>query len=133
MVAAQNHSGTPRDLTTSNLLAVPVADDQWGIIVAWLWQAYSQDLATAVNGLPYADGHYQCRELSRFPSADGAGYIAWRPHPNPGEEAPTGFAIIDGLQGPRRSVAGFWVAPAARRNGAGRTLALDVLARHPGP
>ena len=132
MVAAQNHSGTPRDLTTSNLIVVPVADDQWGI-VAWLWQAYRQDLATAVNGLPYADGHYQCRELIRFPSADGAGYIAWRPHPNPGEEAPTGFAIIDGLQGPRRSVAGFWVAPAARRSGAGRTLALDVLARHPGP
>jgi predicted acetyltransferase len=132
MVAAQNHSGTPRDLTTSNLIVVPVADDQWGV-VAWLWQAYRQDLATVVNGLPYADGRYQCQELSRFPSADGAGYIAWRPHPNTCEDAPIGFAIVDGLQGPRRSVAGFWVASAARRNGAGRTLALDVLARHPGP
>jgi len=44
-----------------------------------------------------------------------------------------GFAIIDGLQGPRRSVAGFWVAPAARGDGSGRTLALDALARRPGP
>jgi predicted acetyltransferase len=132
MVAAQNHSWTPGDPTTSNLTVVPVANDQWGI-VAWLWQAYSHDLATVVNGLPYADGRYQCRELSQFPSADGAGYIAWRPHPNTGEDAPIGFAIIDGRQGPRRSVAGFWVAPAARRNGAGSTLALNVLARHPGP
>ena len=49
MVAAQNHSGTPRDLT-SKLTVVPVADDQWGI-VAWLWQAYRHDLATVVNGL----------------------------------------------------------------------------------
>jgi len=76
---------------------------------------------------------YQCRELSQFPSADGTGYIAWRPHPNTSEEAPIGFAIIDGRQGLRRSVAGFWVAPAARLSGAGRILALDVLARHPGP
>src|SRR5664279_2179115 len=80
MVAAQNHSWTPGDPTTSNLTVVPVANDQWGI-VAWLWQAYRHDLATVVNGLPYADGRYQCRELSQFPSADGAGYIAWRPHP----------------------------------------------------
>ena len=109
MVAAQNHSGTPRALT-SNPTVVPVSDDQWGI-VAWLWQAYRHDLATVVNGLPYADGRYQCRELSQFPSADGAGYIAWRPHPNTGEDAPIGFAIIDGLHGPRRSVAAFWVAP----------------------
>ena len=132
MAAAQDRSGTPRDLRSSNITVVPVADDQWGI-VAWLWQAYRQDLATVVSGLPYADGRYQCQELSQFPSADGAGYIAWRPHPNSGEDAPIGFAIINGLQGLRRSVAGFWVAPAARRNGAGSTLALDVLARHPGP
>ena len=132
MATAQNRSGTPQDLRPSNITVVPVADDQWGI-VAWLWQAYRQDLATVVNALPYADGRYQCQELSQFPLADAAGYIAWRPHPNTGEDAPIGFAIIDGLQGLRRSVAGFWVAPAARRNGAGSKLALDVLARHPGP
>ena len=132
MGAAQDHSGTPRAPTTSNLTVVPVADDQWGI-VAWLWQAYRQDLATVVNGLPYADGRYQCRQLSYFPSVDGAGYIAWRAHPNTGEAAPIGFAIIDGVQGPQRSVVAFWVAPAARRHGVGGTLAIDVLTRHPGP
>ncbi len=132
IIAAHNRSEPLRDLTTANLTVVPVADDQWGI-VAWLWQAYRQDLATVVSGLPYADGRYQCRQLGQYPSADGAGYIAWRPHPNTGEDAPIGFAIIDGLPGLRRSVVAFWVAPAARRNGAGRTLALDVLARHQGP
>jgi hypothetical protein len=70
-------------------------------VAGWLpgWQANRHDLATVVNGLPYADGRYQYRELSQFPSADDAGYIAWRPHPNAGEDAPIEFAIIDGLQG----------------------------------
>lgn len=111
---------------------VPVAQGQWDII-AWLWQAYRHDLATVVNGLPYADGRYQHRQLSRLPSAGSAGYIAWRPHPDTGADAPIGFAIVDGLDGDRRSVAAFWIAPAARRDGVGRTVALDVLARHPGP
>lgn len=59
--------------------------------------------------------------------------MAWRPHPNTGEDAPIGFAIVDGLRGERRSIAAFWVAPAVRGNGVGRILALEVLARHPAP
>ena len=110
----------------------PVADDQW-VIVAWLWQAFRHDLAPIVNGLPYADGRYQAAPLARFPSPDGAGYLAWRPHPNTGEDAPLGFALIEGLTGGRRSVTGFWVAPAVRREGIGRRLAAEVLSRHEGP
>lgn len=132
MAPTQNHGDSARVLSTSDLAIVPVADDQWSII-AWLWQAYRSDMADVVNGLPYADGRYQYRQLAQFPSPDGAGYIAWRPHPNTGEDAPIGFALIDGLQRERRSVAAFWVAPTARRNGTGRLLALDVLVRHPGP
>ena len=45
------------------------------MIVAWLWQAFRQDLAPIVSGLPYADGRYQAAELLRFPSSDGAGYL----------------------------------------------------------
>jgi hypothetical protein len=110
----------------------PVSDDQWEI-VAWLWQAFRHDLAPIVNGLPYADGRYQAADLLRFPSPDGAGYLAWRPHPNTGEDAPLGFAIIDGLSGGRRSVTAFWVAPPVRREGIGRRLAIEVLSRHEGP
>jgi predicted acetyltransferase len=109
-----------------------VADGQW-VIVAWLWQAFRHDLATIVNGLPYADGRYQAAPLARFPSPDGAGYLAWRAHPNTGEDAPVGFAMIDGLTGERRSVTGFWVAPAVRGTGIGRRLAVEVLSRHEGP
>ena len=109
-----------------------MSGDQWQI-VAWLWQAFRHDLATIVNGLPYADGRYQARQLDRLPSPDAAGYLAWRPHPRTGEEAPIGFAVIDGLTGDRRSVLAFWVAPAVRREGIGRRLALDVLSRHEGP
>jgi GNAT superfamily N-acetyltransferase len=110
----------------------PVGVDQWGI-VAWLWQCFRQDLALMVSGLPYADGRYQAGELAAFPTPDGAGYLAWRPHPNTGEEAPIGFALVDGLSSARRSLLALWVAPAVRGEGVGRQLALDVIARHPGP
>ncbi len=101
--------------------------------MAWLWQVFRHDLATIVGGLPYADGRYQAAQLQRFPSPDGAGYLAWRAHPKTGEDAPIGFALIDGLRGEQRSVAGFWVAPAVRREGIGRRLAIEVISRHDGP
>lgn len=109
----------------------PVAEDQWQI-VAWLWQCFRHDLAPIVSGLPYADGRYQTRELETYPAPDRAGYLAWRPHPRTGEDAPVGFALVDGLTGERRSLAALWVAPAVRRDGVGMRLALDVIGRHPG-
>ncbi len=109
-----------------------VTDGQWDVF-AWLWQLFRHDLAAVVNGLPYADGRYQAAPLASFPSRDGAGYIAWRAHPKTGEQAPVGFALVDGLLAQRRSVVGFWVAPVLRREGLGRALAMDVLSRHPGP
>lgn len=109
-----------------------VSDDQWGI-VAWLWQLFRHDLATIVNALPYADGRYQAAQLDGFPSQNGTGYLAWRAHPKTHENAPLGFAVVDGLDGDRRSVVGFWVAPVVRREGIGRALAIDVLSRHQGP
>jgi hypothetical protein len=109
-----------------------VLDDQWGI-VAWLWQLFRHDLASIVNGLPYADGRYQSAQLKELPSPKGAGYLAWRSHPKTGEDAPVGFAVVDGLESDRRSVVGFWVAPVVRRGGVGRRLAIEVLSRHEGP
>lgn len=102
-------------------------------MVAWLWQLFRHDLALIVDGLPYADGRYQAAALVRFPSADTAGYLAWRPHPKTGEDAPVGFALVDGLLGARRSMVGFWTAPVVRRGGLGTALAVDVLTRHNGP
>jgi len=116
----------------SDLDIRPVADDQWAV-VAWLWQLFRADLALVVGGLPYADGRYQARPLQEFPSPDGAGYLAWRPHPRTGEDAPVGFALVDGLTGSPRTLTAFWVAPLVRREGVGRALALHVLARHHGP
>lgn len=110
----------------------PVVDGQWEI-VARLWQLFRHDLATVVNGLPYSDGRYQSAQLNGFPSADGMGYLAWRAHPKTGEDAPIGFALVTGVESDRRSVLGFWVAPAARREGVGRDLAIETLTRQGGP
>jgi predicted acetyltransferase len=111
---------------------LPVMADQW-TIVAWLWQSYRNDLATVVNGFPYSDGRYQAASLDELPSEDGLAYVAWRPHPKTGEDAPIGFAVIKGLTGDRRSIEGFWVAPAVRREGVGSLFAQRILARHEGP
>jgi hypothetical protein len=110
----------------------PVDDGEW-MVVAWLWQCFTHDLATIVSGLPYADGRYQTRGLPDGSSPDVAGYLAWRPHPKTREAAPIGFAIVEGLIQDRRSLAALWVAPVVRCEGVGRQLALDVLARHEGP
>ena len=109
-----------------------VEDDQWSV-VAWLWQLFRHDLAEVVGALPYADGRYQTRGLTGFPNPDGAGYLAWASHPNTGEDAPVGFALVEGLDGARRSVTAFWVAPTLRGEGLGMLLAQTSLNRHPGP
>lgn len=110
----------------------PVEDDQWDV-VAWLWQCFRHDVAPAVAALPYADGRYQTAGLPERHTADSATYLAWRPHPRTNESAPIGFVVVGGLSGERRSLDALWVAPAVRQEGVGMELALDAIARHPGP
>ena len=110
----------------------PVADDQWPV-VAWLWQAFQQDLAPVLDALPYADGRYQWSRLADAPGPDIAGYLAWRPHPNTGEQAPVGFSVVTRVAQPQRVLTAFWVAPAARHGGLGLALARHTVAAHPGP
>jgi predicted acetyltransferase len=109
----------------------PVADDQWPV-VAWLWQDFRHDLASVVNGFPYADGRYRHEWLDEYPGPGRAGYLAWTPHPNTGEDSPVAFGLVKGLDGPRQEFAALFVVPAARRSGLGGSLALDVIGRHPG-
>lgn len=110
----------------------PVADDEWPI-VAWLWQAFREDLAPVVNAFPYADGRYNHEWLDDYPGPGRAGYITWAPHPNASDTlAPIAFALVKGLDEARTEFASFWVVPAARADGVGRRFALDVIARHPG-
>src|ERR1035437_833108 len=58
MVAEQNHSGTPRDLTTSKLNVVPVADDQWGILPR-------TERATELVAVKEAGGYVRIRREAR--------------------------------------------------------------------
>ncbi len=111
---------------------LPVRDDQWEI-VAWLWQAFRHDLADVVQGLPYADGRYNHALLDQYPAADRAGYLAWSPHPNTGEDVPVGFALVSGLASEERTIDAFWIAPGARRDGLGSTLARHAIYAHSGP
>ncbi len=109
-----------------------VEPDQWPL-VGWLWQAFRNDLAGMLDSVPRPDGRYNHDQLDGYPAPDRAGLLAWAPHPQSGLPAPVGFSLVDGLGGERRSVAGFFVVPAARRGGLGRRLALATLDRFAGP
>lgn len=113
------------------MIVRPVADDQWEV-VAWLWQAFRHDLSSVVDGYPYADGRYQHAWLDEHPRPDGAGYLAWQPHPRTGEDAPVAFATVRGVGTGTCTMQAFFVVPAARRAGLGRGFARDVVARHAG-
>lgn len=109
----------------------PVAHDEWEI-VAWLWQDFRHDLGRVVGGFPYADGRYQHAWLDEHPRPDGAGYLAWQPHPKTGEAAPVAFATVRGVGTGTCVMQAFFVVPAARRGGWGRWFAREVVERHPG-
>ena len=111
----------------------PVQVEQEWDVLAWLWQCLRHDLALTVGALPYSDGRYQTQDLPRAPGEDHIAYLAWRAHPKTGEQAPVGFAVVDGLTGQRRGLAALWIAPVVRCEGLGQLLALDVLSRHHGP
>ena len=110
----------------------PVADEQWSVL-AWLWQSFKGDLAPIVSALPYSDGRYNAAGLPAGPDPDVAAHLAWDVHPNTGGLAPVGFAVVEGLGQPARLMAALWVAPVARRRGAGTELALEVIGRHRSP
>lgn len=107
----------------------PVAEDQWSVL-AWLWQSFRSDLAPIVGALPYSDGRYNASGLPTGPDPGVAAYMALDFHPNTAGLAPVGFAVVEGLGRPASLRAALWVAPVARRRGAGMELALNVIARH---
>ncbi len=110
----------------------PVREQDWPV-VARLWQAYRNDLAAMLDSFPAPDGRYNHGVLDTYPADDRAGLLAWAPHPKTGDLAPVAFSLVDGLGGERRSVTAFFVVPAARRDGLGRTLARETLRRFEGP
>lgn len=87
---------------------------------------------TVVGGLPHPDGRYRHERLDEHPGQGRAGYLAWAPHPNTGDEAPVGFALVTGLDSARHALTALFVVPAARGRGVGGGLAREVVGRHPG-
>jgi len=92
-----------------------------------LWQLYSHDLSGFRQKLPDSEGRFR---LGRFPTyfgdPDRTGYVLSH------DGGLAGFAFVSGLLGPRRAMAEFFVARAARRRRVGYTAARELFARHPG-
>lgn len=93
---------------------------------------YVHDLSEFRGTLPDPGGAFVFKEDRFTPyvedtTGEHIGYLAWQ------GEHPVGFALVHGvLEDPRR-MGHFFVVRGARRTGAGRDLALDVIGRHPRP
>lgn len=107
-------------------LVVEPAD--WTVVEV-LWQLYCHDLSEfRYRGMrPGADGRFGPGRLPAYVAEpDRTGYLAWR------DGLPVGFALIRGVDGGPTVLGELFVIRGARRDGVGRELAEQVIARRPG-
>jgi predicted acetyltransferase len=76
---------------------------------------------------PSSEGLYKAGRLpTYFGDPDRAGYLISY------QDAPAGFAFVEGLTGDLRKMGDFFVVRAARRQRVGYDVARELLARYPG-
>ncbi len=96
-------------------------------LVERLWQLYSHDMSEVRRTLPGAEGLYKPGRLpGYFGDPDRCGFLVMH------DEAPAGFAFIDGLRGPARKMGDFFVVRGVRRQGIASGVARALFARYPG-
>ena len=92
-----------------------------------LWQLYSHDMSEVRGTLPNSDGMYKAGRLpTYFDDADRCGYLISY------QDAPAGFAFVQGLSGETRMIGDFFVVRAVRRKRIGYHVVRELLGRYPG-
>jgi predicted acetyltransferase len=111
-------------VSVATLRALAAGDRE---VVERLWQLYSHDMSRVRGTLPNSVGLFKEGRLpSYFGDPDRAGYLITV------EEAPVGFAFVQGLEGELRMVAEFFVVQAVRRRRVGYEMARQLLELYPG-
>jgi predicted acetyltransferase len=96
-------------------------------VVERLWQLYSHDMSAVRGTLPNGEGLYKAGRLpGYFDDADRSGYLISL------EDAPAGFAFVQGLSGQTRMIGDFFVVRAVRRQGVGYRVVKELFERYPG-
>jgi predicted acetyltransferase len=96
-------------------------------VVERLWQLYSHDMSGVRGTLPNHEGLYKPGRLpTYFGDPDRCGYLISY------DDAPAGFAFVQGLSGETRMIGDFFVVRAARRRRVGYDVARELLRRYPG-
>jgi predicted acetyltransferase len=96
-------------------------------VVERLWQLYSHDMSEVRGTMPNGEGLYKAGRLpTYFGDPDRCGYLISY------EDAPAGFAFVQGLSGETRMIGDFFVVRAARRRRVGYDIAKELLCRYPG-
>jgi predicted acetyltransferase len=96
-------------------------------LIERLWQLYSHDMSEVRGTMPNSEGMYKAGRLpTYFGDPDRCGYLISY------EDAPAGFAFIQGLSGETRMIGDFFVVRAVRRQGVGYQVAKELFERYPG-
>ncbi|MEV6121879.1 GNAT family N-acetyltransferase [Streptomyces sp. NPDC052077] len=93
-----------------------------------LWLLFRHDMSELSGSLPDADGTFAADRLERAFTDPG-----WAAHLVILDSRPAGFAVVRGLDGPKRVLNSFFVVRGARRSGVGLSAARQVVAAYPGP
>ncbi len=96
-------------------------------LIERLWQLYSHDMSEVRQTLPNAEGLFKPGRLpTYFGDPDRCGYLISC------DDAPVGFAFIEGLTDDTRMIGDFFVARGVRRQGIASRVAKDLFTRYPG-
>jgi predicted acetyltransferase len=112
-------------VTTQPSLELLRSSDQ--ALVENLWQCYQHDLSEFRGSLPGPDGRYKNSRIAKYlNSPDRSAYLISV------DGAPAGFVMIREHDESSRVLGEFFVVRPLRRQGLGRTVATEVISRHPG-
>jgi predicted acetyltransferase len=96
-------------------------------VVERLWQLYSHDMSEVRGTMPNKGGLYKPGRLpGYFDDPDRRGYLISC------NDAPAGFAFVQGVADGTRMIGDFFVVRAARRQGVGYRVVKQLFERYPG-
>lgn len=96
-------------------------------LVENLWQCYQHDLSEFRGNLPGPDGRYRADRVTLYlGSPDHTAFLIET------DDSPAGFVMTRKGDDSGHVLGEFFVVRPMRRRGLGRTVATDVISRHPG-
>ena len=119
----QSEANAPMSVSAS----ISAADETQRALLERLWLMFRHDMSEFRQILPGTDGTFRSDRLDAALGDPGWAVYVLRYGDNP-----AGFALVRGLDEPRRVINSFFVVRGARRSGFGRAAVRALVSEHPG-